>query len=69
MKVIKSKGVKKSARDVIAGIKKLFGSFPDLNKYIELMNKVKNKLPNKMNIVSNKIKIIKKGFTMRMSVK
>jgi len=62
--MIKRKGVKKSARDVINGMRKLFGSFPLLNIIIELMN-------NNMNINTNRIitliviiVIIRIGFTI-----
>ena len=39
-------GLKKSIRDVIKGIKKLFGSFPFLNNKIELINIMKKIIIN-----------------------
>ena len=59
---ISSNGVKKSAKEVINGIRKLFGSPPLRNIIIELMNNAPNNMKNKSIIVIIMINIIKKGF-------
>jgi len=63
-----NKGVKKSARDVTTGIKKLFGSFPFLNINMEPINKNTNISPNRIKIVMIKIDIINKGLTISIPV-
>jgi len=63
-----NKGVKKSARDVTKGIKKLFGSFPFLNINMEPINKNMNISPNRIKIVMIKIDIINKGLTISIPV-
>lgn len=62
IKIINSKGVKKSAKEVTKGIKKLFGSLPLLNRNMELTNKKPNNIKNNNKIVKDIIKIIKNGF-------
>jgi len=65
---ISNKGVKKSANEVINGIRKLFGSPPLRNIIIELMNNTPNKMRNKSVIVITMINVIRKGFTIRIPV-
>ena len=63
-----SNGVKKSANEVINGIRKLFGSPPLRNIIIELMNKAPNNMRNKNIIVITMINVIRKGFIIRIPV-
>jgi hypothetical protein len=62
IKIINNKGVKKSAKEVTNGIKKLFGSLPLLNRNMEPTNKNPNNIKNNNKIVDNIIRIIKIGF-------
>ncbi len=64
IKIIINKGVKKSANDVIIGIRKLLGSFPFLNINMEPINKNTNINTNRIKIVIIKIDMINKGFTI-----
>lgn len=64
MKMISKRGVRKSAKLVMAGIKKLLGSLPRLKRKMEDMNKNTNMNKNKINIVSVRIKIMMKGETI-----
>ncbi len=66
--MIINKGLKRSAEEVIIGIKKLLGSFPLRKTKIDPMNKIKNKLPNRRKTVANKIKMIIKGLTMLIPI-
>ena len=59
-----NKGVRKSASDVIKGIRKLFGSVPRLKRLIALKNNKINMIKKIISIVRNMIKIIIKGFTI-----
>lgn len=68
MKMISKRGVRKSAKLVIAGIKKLLGSLPRLKRKMEDMNKNTNMNKNKINIVSVRIKIMVKGETISTPV-
>ena len=68
MKIKRNRGVRKSANEVINGIKKLFGSLPLLNNIIELINNEMNIVINNNIIVRNKIKIIKKGLKILIPV-
>jgi hypothetical protein len=68
MKMMKNSGVKKSANDVINGIKKLLGSFPCLNNIIELMNNDTNIIKNINKTVSSRMKIIRKGLKILIPV-
>jgi len=68
IKTIKKKGVRKSANDVMNGIKKLLGSFPLLNNNIELMNNDMKKIMNNNNTVRIKIIIIKKGLKISIPI-
>ncbi len=68
IKIIKKKGVRKSADEVTKGIKKLLGSFPLLNRNIEPINNTINMLTNRRIIVINKTMMIKKGLMILMSV-
>lgn len=65
---INNNGVKKSANEVINGIRKLFGSPPLRNIIIELMNNAPNNMRNKSSIVIIMINVIKKGFIIRIPV-
>ncbi len=65
---INSNGVKKSANEVINGIRKLFGSPPLRNIIIELMNNAPNNIKNKSVIVIIMINVIRKGFIIRIPV-
>jgi hypothetical protein len=58
-----NKGVRKSASDVMKGIRKLFGSLPRLNKKIALINSKLNIIKKIIRIVIVIIKIIANGFT------
>jgi len=58
--MIINKGLKRSAEEVIIGIKKLLGSFPLRKTKIDPMNKIKT--------VANKIKMIIKGLTMLIPI-
>ena len=58
-----NKGVRKSASDVIKGIRKLFGSVPRLKREIALKNNKINIIKNRIMIVRIMIKISKNGFT------
>ena len=62
--IIKKNGVRKSAIDVIKGIKKLLGSFPFLKIIIELINKDTNIIKNNNNIVIIKMIAIKNGLNI-----
>ena len=62
IKIISNSGVKKSAKEVTKGIKKLLGSLPLLNRNIEPINNKKNKTKNKLVMVKINTKMIKKGF-------
>ena len=68
IKPINSKGVKKSANEVINGIRKLFGSPPLRNIKIELINNTPNNMRNKSKIVIIMINVIKNGFTILIPV-
>ena len=57
-----SRGVRKSNKDVVNGIKKLFGSFPRLNKNMELENKSMKTIPKRINNVNMMTAIINSGF-------
>ena len=63
------KGVKKSAKDVTKGIKKLFGSFPLLNRKTAHTNRRKKREINKVRIVKLIITIIIKGLIISIPVK
>lgn len=63
------KGVKKSAKDVTKGIKKLFGSFPLLNRKTVHTNRRKKREINKVRIVKLIITIIIKGLIISIPVK
>lgn len=56
-------GVRKSASDVINGIRKLFGSIPRLNKNIAPINSKINIMRKIIRIVKVIIKIMVSGFT------
>ena len=56
-------GVRKSASDVINGIRKLFGSIPRLNKNIAPINSKINIMRKIIRIVKVIIKTIISGFT------
>ena len=58
-----NKGVRKSANDVIKGIRKLFGSVPRLKREIALKNNRINIMKKIMMIVRIMIKIITNGLT------
>ena len=58
-----NKGVRKSANDVIKGIRKLFGSVPRLKRNIALKNNKINIIKKIIKIVRNIINIITNGFT------
>ena len=57
-----NRGVRKSNKDVVNGIKKLFGSFPRLNKNMELENKSMKTIPKRINNVNMMTAIINNGF-------
>jgi hypothetical protein len=61
-------GVKKSAKDVTIGIKKLLGSLPFLNMNMELINNSTNIKPKRIKIVIIIIDIINNGFTISIPV-
>ena len=63
---INNNGVKKSANEVINGIRNLFGSPPLRNIIIELMNNAPNNMKNKMIIVNIMINVIRKGLIIRI---
>ena len=62
--MIKKNGVRKSASDVISGMRKLFGSIPRLNRIIALINDNKNIIAKIKSTVKHMIRIITKGFTI-----
>ena len=66
--MIKREGVKKSTKDVVNGIRKLFGSLPLLNKNIALTNKNANNDIKRIKTVIKRMKIIKKGFIISILV-
>jgi len=59
-----NKGVRKSANDVINGIRKLFGSIPRLNKKIAPINSKMNIMKKIIRTVIVIINIITSGFTI-----
>jgi len=65
---INSNGVKKSANEVINGIRKLLGSPPLRKIIIELMNNAPNNMKNKIIIVIIMINVIRNGFIIRIPV-
>ena len=64
IKIISINGVKKSANEVVNGIKKLLGSFPFLKRNIELTNKKINIIIKSNKAVKLTTKIIKSGLMM-----
>jgi hypothetical protein len=68
MNITNNNGVKKSNSDVVNGIRKLLGSFPRLNKIIELENKNVKIIINNNKMVNIMIKNIRNGFTISIPV-